>query len=1162
MGVSGLWEIINKSRQTRSVAHLAVVDGFEANKHGTRTLRVGIDASLWLQHVSTAKWLSTKKNPNASSAQGARNVGVNPELRTLFFRLAQWSKLPVSLLFVFDGRGRPLEKRGSKMGKSGSHELAPKFKELIKLFGMDWREAKGEAEAELAFLNQVGAIDAVVTDDIDCLIFGAQTVIKNFGLDLSGNKGNPPKNADGNTSKAHAHVYTADDIRRHPDVRLTRDGLILFALMSGGDYDTGIFRCGPAMAHAMARSGFGEQLVQAYERYGESGHFTIWLEQWRTELQAAIRANSHGLMARGAPNFVIPQEWPKVKTLQLYVEPVTSASNGGNCGGPPRDREPLDLPGLAWFCEKHFEDWGYKSAILKRFGSLLTQSLVMRVLRAAALEADSREKDRRIAQGLPTGEASVRGPLRPRPYEAVGTSATLVKMTLAPKARGGGYAAQRNIDLEALRSAFARPDTPEPDDRGPDAGVEYVEDTHPLIVGITGRREHVSTDKLSELRVKVCREQLVAIAGSGIKGLHDEPGPRKRWIAYTEDEPDEGDEEDEDEGEDGRKKKKRGKQTDPRDDMLLWIPETIMRQVHPALVEEWENNRNRGGRARGSNMSGNTASRNRAAAAPRPQPGAPQAVAPQAYRPVAPPAADPVPMLHVAAAAAPSVQPPAPQPAPKRAGRGKGKARAASHNDYDYLAINPYASSAPPQHDFNPMVDTSLPFRRCGFMFTWPDPDDPDQLIVDTDERDDLPTEVNYREIGNASVFGEYDRLSAVSRSAPRTQARTRVSTTPSARSAPSQAQQSAPSLFAHEAPILTSAAASASGVPANQPEPRIRGTTPKKRKQNERQAGEGDVYDDPWVVPQDYGRNRFSQHAQEINRYLGIGPDGEPVPIPKGSKKTRGRIPSALAASLTPMSASASARDSRRRAEKGKGKERAYRDPSPFSSPMQAKRRKTGHKGAVQDTRSFFDEPGPSNSGFTSTSRGQVDPLFLESDSSRSPSPLNVWPRSSPAPPPSSSAFTTPSTSRSDRVGIPPSVPASPCPAKRPIADDIISISSDSGDDTNAGGRRSPDDWLRDLNSAPFNGAPSFYSQRKARESQRSLNTALDIDPETQNVGDAMDLDPEPSALSSPTRNSKPKLSEFGYYSASASSRRSYRDPPMPSSSQENALNDDIFRT
>lgn len=40
------------------------------------------------------------------------------------------------------------------------------------------QQAPGEAEAQLAHMNKVGLIDAVLTDDSDALVFGARTVIR------------------------------------------------------------------------------------------------------------------------------------------------------------------------------------------------------------------------------------------------------------------------------------------------------------------------------------------------------------------------------------------------------------------------------------------------------------------------------------------------------------------------------------------------------------------------------------------------------------------------------------------------------------------------------------------------------------------------------------------------------------------------------------------------------------------------------------------------------------------------------------------------------------------------------------------------------------------------------------------------------------------------
>lgn len=54
--------------------------------------------------------------------------------------------------------------------------------------------------------------------------------------ELSGNKNNPALNVDGKSDKLHYMVYKADDIKNNANVSLTRGGMILFALLSGGDY--------------------------------------------------------------------------------------------------------------------------------------------------------------------------------------------------------------------------------------------------------------------------------------------------------------------------------------------------------------------------------------------------------------------------------------------------------------------------------------------------------------------------------------------------------------------------------------------------------------------------------------------------------------------------------------------------------------------------------------------------------------------------------------------------------------------------------------------------------------------------------------------------------------------------------------------------------------
>ena len=41
-----------------------------------------------------------------------------------------------------------------------------------------YSQAPGEAEAELAHLNSIGIIDAILSDDVDSFLFGAKVVIR------------------------------------------------------------------------------------------------------------------------------------------------------------------------------------------------------------------------------------------------------------------------------------------------------------------------------------------------------------------------------------------------------------------------------------------------------------------------------------------------------------------------------------------------------------------------------------------------------------------------------------------------------------------------------------------------------------------------------------------------------------------------------------------------------------------------------------------------------------------------------------------------------------------------------------------------------------------------------------------------------------------------
>lgn len=57
-----------------------------------------------------------------------------------------------------------------------------------------------------------------------------------MSISLSGNKSNPALNTAGKESKFHAMIYKADKFST-PEIGLSAAGLILFALVAGGDYN-------------------------------------------------------------------------------------------------------------------------------------------------------------------------------------------------------------------------------------------------------------------------------------------------------------------------------------------------------------------------------------------------------------------------------------------------------------------------------------------------------------------------------------------------------------------------------------------------------------------------------------------------------------------------------------------------------------------------------------------------------------------------------------------------------------------------------------------------------------------------------------------------------------------------------------------------------------
>ncbi|KAI1790600.1 hypothetical protein LXA43DRAFT_946919 [Ganoderma leucocontextum] len=543
MGVPGLWDVLRPAGKMRSLTHLSVKDGFEANPDGKRGFRVGIDASIWFYHATYGR------------------EGENPELRTLFFRCTRLMSMPFLPLFVFDGPKRPEIKRGKRVsGKN--HWMVQGMQEIIAAFGFEWRMAPGEAEAELAYLNRIGVIDAVLSDDVDTFLFGAKMVVRNPSTNLSGNRNHSLKNAAGKDDGNHVMTYAASDILARDDIQLTQGGLILIGVLRGGDYSDGLRGCGVQTAHGLAKAGFGDTLLRAARTLSRDD-LEAFLVGWREDIRKELKTNAKGCLQRKCVALAktIPEDFPDVELVLAYTNPVTSEAKGRahRNANVDWDKEP-DLGRIAGLCEMYFE-WGVREVIIKRFRTVLWLSAVLRILRRAAILKDRKEA-RAVSGGmghqqLPPETPRKNGKERRAPP---GTPSSMIakhfsSMALNSPQRGGA-------------------------DEGNDGDAEDEDD--PLIVKIHSSRQHASTDMILEYRLEIAPAQLVRLCEAGMKGLR---------TALPPDFSDEDDDEDDDDDEGGGKKKgKKGKKPppDPDSHLRLWLPACMVAMVEPEMVDEFE----------------------------------------------------------------------------------------------------------------------------------------------------------------------------------------------------------------------------------------------------------------------------------------------------------------------------------------------------------------------------------------------------------------------------------------------------------------------------------------------------------------------------------------------------------------------------------------------
>ena len=319
-----------------------------------RPIRIAVDISIWLFQVQAGRG------------------GKNPELRTFFFRLLKLLALPIHPLFVYDGRHKPPFKRGKAVSARsyGNSPLIQRSKDLIERFRFSWHEAPGEAEAECARLQASGIVDAVMSDDVDALMFGSTLTIMNYSKE----------SGSGTTSATHVTCYSMGNEGHVSNIPFDRAGMILFAMLSGGDYlPSGVPKCGSKLAAEIAKAGFGEDLLQelTHSSDPDSG-----LDEWRERLQYELEENESGYFETKHKAVRIPNTFPDRTIFEYYARPKVSTEDEMASlrqhlrHAWDRDIDPLAIRS---FTAEHFE-WNYRSGARKLI-RLLAEPLISYRLR-------------------------------------------------------------------------------------------------------------------------------------------------------------------------------------------------------------------------------------------------------------------------------------------------------------------------------------------------------------------------------------------------------------------------------------------------------------------------------------------------------------------------------------------------------------------------------------------------------------------------------------------------------------------------------------------------------------------------------------------------------------------------------------------------------------
>jgi hypothetical protein len=217
--------------------------------------------------------------------------------------------------------------------ESLSDEMFGETRDLLRLLGLPYLEAPMEAEAQCAYLNQTGVVDAVITEDSDAFLFGAKVVYRNLFFDGK-----------------FAEMYDVACIES--ELGVDRERLIKLALLLGSDYTEGVRGVGIVNSMEILQAFPGDSGLEEFKKWVKSVTLLQDNEPENDEREilspSSVRQRfcwKHRNMKR---NWEIPGTFPSLAVADAYWHPEVDKSV------TPFAWKPIDVEGLQKFCWDKF----------------------------------------------------------------------------------------------------------------------------------------------------------------------------------------------------------------------------------------------------------------------------------------------------------------------------------------------------------------------------------------------------------------------------------------------------------------------------------------------------------------------------------------------------------------------------------------------------------------------------------------------------------------------------------------------------------------------------------------------------------------------------------------------------------------------------------------